>query len=122
MRISDWSSDVCSSDLHHRQVESPKRMPATPAWPPQSAPRLYVAAPLGQGAMIPLDGNQAHYLISVMRVKEGAIILPFANRTGALATASRKIRHLDLAFHLFSQTKPLANVQNSIGIPSAQTK
>src|SRR3546814_16694809 len=100
MRISDWSSDVCSSDLHHRQVESPKRMPATPAWPPQSAPRLYVDAPLGEGAMIPLDGNQAHYLISVMRVKEGDIVLLFDNRTGEWAAEARNIRKRDIALHI----------------------
>ncbi|MFM5948021.1 MAG: 16S rRNA (uracil(1498)-N(3))-methyltransferase, partial [Novosphingobium sp.] len=37
-------------------------MPATPAWPPRSAPRLFVDGPLGLGATIALDGPQAHYL------------------------------------------------------------
>ena len=30
-------------------------MPATPAWPPRSAPRLFVAAPLAKGATV--DGR-----------------------------------------------------------------
>src|SRR3546814_17396897 len=85
-------------------------MPATPAWPPQSAPRLYVDAPLGEGAMIPLDGNQAHYLISVMRVKEGDIVLLFDNRTGEWAAEARNIRKRDIALHIVSQTKPLEPV------------
>src|SRR3546814_20663543 len=75
-------------------------MPATPAWPPQSAPRLYVDAPLGEGATIPLDGAQAHYLISVMRVKEGDIILLFDNRTGEWAAEARNIRKSDIALHI----------------------
>lgn len=41
-------------------------MPATPAWPPQSTPRLFVESPLGLGPLR-IDGPQAHYLVSVMR-------------------------------------------------------
>ena len=46
-------------------------MPATPAWPPQSTPRLFVTPPLGPGAYT-LEGAQAHYLAQVMRLKPGA--------------------------------------------------
>ena len=48
-------------------------MPATPAWPPRSAPRLHVEADLGESITVPVDGNAAHYLISVMRVKDGVV-------------------------------------------------
>ncbi len=51
-------------------------MTATPAWPPKSTPRLFVPGPLAEGAMVSLDGPQAHYLVRVMRVSEGdAVIL-----------------------------------------------
>src|SRR3546814_5363980 len=60
--------------------------------------------------MIPLDGNQAHYLISLMRVKEGDIILLFDNRTGEWAAEARNIRKRYLALHIVSQTKPLETV------------
>ena len=43
-------------------------MPATPAWPPRSAPRLFVATPLAKGAAVAVEGNQAHYLAKVMRL------------------------------------------------------
>ena len=46
-------------------------MPATPAWPPRSAPRLFVTQPLSAGAQLVLDGPQAHYLVKVMRAKPG---------------------------------------------------
>lgn len=57
-------------------------MPATPAWPPQSTPRLYVETALSAGVELRLDGPQAHYLISVMRLKVGAPIKLFDDVTG----------------------------------------
>ncbi|WP_260597908.1 16S rRNA (uracil(1498)-N(3))-methyltransferase [Sphingomonas endolithica] len=45
-------------------------MTATPAWPPQSTPRLFVDTPLAPGS-ITITGPQAHYLVSVMRMKTG---------------------------------------------------
>lgn len=51
-------------------------MPATPAWPPKSAPRLFTATPITQGQLIAVEGNQAHYLIKVMRVSiDGSVVL-----------------------------------------------
>jgi predicted nucleotidyltransferase len=51
-------------------------MPATPAWPPRSAPRLFVEGELATGQSRTLDGNAAHYLGGVMRVAPGdAVIL-----------------------------------------------
>jgi 16S rRNA (uracil1498-N3)-methyltransferase len=51
-------------------------MPATPAWPPKSAPRLFVEGELGAGQIRTIEGNAAHYLGAVMRVAPGdAVIL-----------------------------------------------
>jgi 16S rRNA (uracil1498-N3)-methyltransferase len=60
-------------------------MPATPAWPPKSAPRLFVERALEAGAQITLEGGQAHYLARVMRVKEGDIVILCDNVTGEWA-------------------------------------
>lgn len=57
-------------------------MPATPAWPPRSAPRLFVDQPLEQDMQITLDGPAAHYLLKVMRLAEGAVLTLFDDRTG----------------------------------------
>ena len=57
-------------------------MPATPAWPPKSLPRLYVRSPLGDGATVELDGNQANYLGNVMRLGAGAELLVFDGESG----------------------------------------
>ena len=57
-------------------------MPATPAWPPKSLPRLCVPGPLGPGISIELDKGQANYLGNVMRLKEGGEALLFDGASG----------------------------------------
>ena len=57
-------------------------MPATPAWPPRSAPRLFVPGPLAEGVPVALDGNQAHYLSKVMRVAAGDAVVLCDDLTG----------------------------------------
>jgi len=57
-------------------------MPATPAWPPKSLPRLFVRVPLGEGATIDLDQRQANYLGNVMRLGVGAEVLLFDGASG----------------------------------------
>ena len=60
-------------------------MPATPAWPPKSAPRLFVAVVLGLGLSIAIEGPQAHYLARVMRVAEGDAVMLCDDVTGEWA-------------------------------------
>ena len=60
-------------------------MPATPAWPPRSAPRLFVPGPLAEGQAVPLDGPQAHYLLKVMRAVEGDAVILCDDMTGEWA-------------------------------------
>ena len=57
-------------------------MPATPAWPPRSLPRLFVCQPLGEGASVELDAAQANYLGNVLRLKEGSELLVFDGASG----------------------------------------
>ena len=57
-------------------------MPATPAWPPKSLPRLFVRAQLAEGARIELDAGQANYLRNVMRLGEDAELLTFDGNSG----------------------------------------
>jgi len=46
------------------------------------SPRLYVEAPLEEGADVVLDGAQAHYLGTVLRLKSGSRVLVFNGRDG----------------------------------------
>src|SRR3546814_5995554 len=75
-------------------------MTATPAWPPQSAPRLHVETQLGEGVSVPVAGNPAHYLISVMRVKADDLVLLFDDRSGDWAAKARDIRKRDLVLEV----------------------
>jgi 16S rRNA (uracil1498-N3)-methyltransferase len=69
-------------------------MPATPAWPPKSMPRLFVGAPLAKGASVGLDAGQANYLGNVMRLGVGEHVLLFDGASGEwiarIAEAGRK--------------------------------
>jgi len=57
-------------------------MPATPAWPPKSLPRLFVRQTLSQGAAVVLDAAQANYLGNVLRMGTGAELLVFDGLSG----------------------------------------
>jgi len=57
-------------------------MPATPAWPPASTPRLYVDQPLGADAAPVITGPAVHYLGNVMRLKPGDPLLLFDGHSG----------------------------------------
>lgn len=85
-------------------------MPATPAWPPKSAPRLYVDMSLDEGVAVPIDGNAAHYLLSVMRIGEGDAVLLFDGRSGEWAARAGSIRKRDLVLTCETRTKPLEPV------------
>jgi 16S rRNA (uracil1498-N3)-methyltransferase len=57
-------------------------MPATPAWPPKSLPRLFVREPLGDGAEVVLDASQVNYLGNVLRMAAGGELLVFDGSSG----------------------------------------
>src|SRR4051812_44040421 len=66
-------------------------MVVTPAWPPQSLPRLFVDRALGEGASVTVDGN---YLAVVLRLGPGDQVKLFDDRTGewlaTIAEAGKK--------------------------------
>jgi len=57
-------------------------MPATPAWPPKSLPRLFVRSALGEGTTVDLDASQANYLGNVLRLGIGGELLVFDGSSG----------------------------------------
>ena len=84
-------------------------MAATPAWPPRSTPRLFVEAPLAPGPRR-IDGPPAHYLLSVMRLKQGDPVKLFDDATGEwLATVADAGRR-DLTVDVTTQLRPRETV------------
>ena len=71
-------------------------MPATPAWPPKSTPRLFVEQPLADGMTVNVTGNSAHYLMSVMRLKEGAPVKLFDDISGEYLATMTNLGKRDL--------------------------
>jgi 16S rRNA (uracil1498-N3)-methyltransferase len=85
-------------------------MPATPAWPPASTPRLFVDQPLGPGAAPAIEGPAAHYLLHVMRAKVGDPLLLFDNRSGEWLAVIAEAGKKSLIVRIERQTRALERV------------
>ena len=70
-------------------------MVATPAWPPQSTPRLFVETRLAPGPLR-IDGAAAHYLVAVMRLKPGDPVKLFDDVTGEWLALAARVGKRDL--------------------------
>ena len=84
--------------------------PATPAWPPRSAPRLFVAAPLSEGFGVAIDGPQAHYLVRVMRLGVGDAVVLCDDVTGEWAARVVSLGKRDLALECVMLLRPREEV------------
>ncbi|MBL8649487.1 MAG: 16S rRNA (uracil(1498)-N(3))-methyltransferase [Sphingopyxis sp.] len=85
-------------------------MPATPAWPPASTPRLFVNTPLNSGATPVIDGPAAHYLLNVMRIKPGDPLLLCDNQSGEWLGIVGDTAKRALTVTIERQTRPLEAV------------
>jgi 16S rRNA (uracil1498-N3)-methyltransferase len=85
-------------------------MPATPAWPPLSTPRLYVQDSLADGQDRRIDGSAAHYLISVMRMKMGGVIKLFDDISGEWLAEVTSLGKRDLILSVRGQLRPRESV------------
>lgn len=84
-------------------------MPATPAWPPQSTPRLFVDAPIVAGPR-QIDGAQAHYLAQVMRAKPGDPVKLFDGASGEWLALVAEIAKRALTLDVQHQLRPTETV------------
>lgn len=80
-------------------------MPAIPAWPPRSAPRLFVPGPLAAGARVTIEGSQAHYLAKVMRVGQGDAVVLCDDATGEWAARVVSVGKRDVALETFEKLR-----------------
>jgi 16S rRNA (uracil1498-N3)-methyltransferase len=85
-------------------------MPATPAWPPASTPRLFIEQPLESAGEIVIAGAQAHYLISVMRAKSGTPVRLFDNVTGEWLARVTHVGKRDLVLAIEARLSPRETV------------
>ena len=80
-------------------------MPATPPWPPRSAPRLFVEGPLGESASVAVEGPQAHYLLRVMRVAPGDAVVLCDDATGEWAAEVASAGKRDLSLRIVERLR-----------------
>ena len=85
-------------------------MPATPAWPPKSAPRLFVPGPLSLGAQLSIEGGQAHYLSRVMRAASGDAVVMCDDETGEWAARVIEAGKREVLLELESLLRPREEV------------
>ncbi len=85
-------------------------MPATPAWPPHSLPRLFVDQELEAGIRLTLDGNPAHYLTNVLRLGVGAQVKLFDDRSGEWLAAVVETGKKRVAVELADRLRPREEV------------
>ncbi len=85
-------------------------LPATPAWPPRSAPRLFVGDPLAQGTQITIEGGQAHYLARVMRIGVGDAVVLCDDITGEWAARAVSVGKRDLVLECEALLRPREDV------------
>jgi len=81
-------------------------MPATPAWPPKSAPRLFVTEPLTTGALVRIEGNAAHYLTRVMRAASGDAVILCDDVTGEWAARVSDAGKRDVVLEVVAMLRP----------------
>ena len=84
--------------------------PRVPAWPPKSAPRLFVEPQLAPGLALTIEGNAAHYLGKVMRVAPGDAVILCDNVTGEWATRVTDIAKRAITLEVTDQLRPREEV------------
>ena len=80
-------------------------MPATPAWPPVSTPRLFVDQCLADEMEITVEGPQANYLGNVMRLRPGDPVRLFDDRTGEWIAEVAGASKRSITLHLTGQLR-----------------
>jgi 16S rRNA (uracil1498-N3)-methyltransferase len=81
-------------------------MPATPAWPPKSAPRLFVADELRSGGVVRIEGNPAHYLARVMRAAPGDFVILCDDITGEWTARVSDVGKRDVLLEVAEMLRP----------------
>jgi 16S rRNA (uracil1498-N3)-methyltransferase len=81
-------------------------MPAAPAWPPRSLPRLFIKQPLGEGVRIELGAAQANYLGNVMRLKERDQLLLFDGASGEWLAEIAEVGKKRMTLSVIDPTRP----------------
>src|SRR5688572_14469874 len=70
------------------------------------SPRLFVEAPLGEGAVVAPDPSQSNYLSNVMRLQAGDPVLVFNGRDGEWRATLQREGRKSVSLSVIEQTRP----------------
>ncbi len=87
-----------------------RQMPAIPAWPPKSLPRLFTAQIQGSGAQIDLETAQSNYLGNVLRLKPGSQLLLFDGESGEWLAEVSDAGRRHMTLRVLEPTRPQESV------------
>jgi 16S rRNA (uracil1498-N3)-methyltransferase len=96
--------------------------PRVPAWPPKSAPRLFVEQELGAGLAVVIAGNPAHYLARVMRAAPGDEVILCDNITGEWAARVDAVGKRDVTLTVADHLRPREAVPDLWLVPALLKK
>ncbi len=96
--------------------------PRVPAWPPKSAPRLFVEQELHAGKVVRIEGNPAHYLARVMRAAPGDVVILCDDATGEWAARVSDVGKRDLLLEVADLLRPREAVPDLWLIPALLKK
>lgn len=89
-------------------------MPAIPAWPTKSLPRLFVRTELAEGGSVALEAGPANYLGNVLRLGPGAEMLLFDGISGEWLGRIVEAGKKRMTLMVVAQTRPLEEVPDVI--------
>ena len=89
-------------------------MPAIPAWPTKSLPRLFVRTELAEGGSVALDAGPANYLGNVLRLSPGAEVLLFDGISGEWLGRIVEAGKKRMTLMVVAQTRPIEEVPDVI--------
>ncbi|MBU2485940.1 MAG: 16S rRNA (uracil(1498)-N(3))-methyltransferase, partial [Alphaproteobacteria bacterium] len=70
--------------------------------------RLFLDLPLAPGALVPVGKEQAHYLLTVLRLQDGAQVLVFNGRDGEFGATLRPEGRKSAKLEIGAQTREQA--------------
>lgn len=96
--------------------------PKVPAWPPKSAPRLFVHVPLTDGVPVLIEGAQAHYLARVMRIGMGDAVILCDDLTGEWACRVTEAGKREVVVVPEVHSRPREDVPDFLLVPALLKK
>src|SRR3546814_3509919 len=103
MRISDWSSDVCSSDLLYRESADSIRFAMAHQWKSLGATLVVFAGMVTLARLTPANATLTNLIIAISFLSSSAVIYMLVLYQAWQNTEREKLRDISSHYSNFSQ-------------------